>query len=145
MKYRKLGRTDLDVSVICLGTMTWGEQNTEAEGWEQMDYALDKGVNFFDTAELYSTPARAETYGSTETIIGNWLEARQNRDQVIISSKIAGPGSYTKHIRDTKIYTRQFIQEAIDGSLRRLQTDYIDLYQIHWPCLLYTSPSPRDS
>ena len=86
MKYRKLGRTDLDVSVICLGTMTWGEQNTEAEGWEQMDYALDKGVNFFDTAEIYSTPARAETYGSTETIIGNWLEARQNRDQVIISS-----------------------------------------------------------
>ncbi len=133
MKYRKLGRTDLDVSVICLGTMTWGEQNTEAEGWEQMDYALDKGVNFFDTAELYSTPARAETYGSTETIIGNWLEARQNRDQVIISSKIAGPGSYTKHIRDTKIYTRQYIQEAIDGSLRRLKTDYIDLYQIHWP------------
>ncbi len=133
MKYRKLGRTKIDVSVICLGTMTWGEQNTEAEGWEQMDYALDKGVNFFDTAELYSTPARAETYGSTETIIGTWLASRKNREKVIIGSKIAGPGSYTKHIRDTDIYTRQYIQDAIDGSLRRLQTDYIDLYQIHWP------------
>ena len=133
MKYRKLGRTDIDVSVICLGTMTWGEQNTEAEGWEQMDYALDKGINFFDTAELYSTPARAETYGSTETIIGTWLASRKNREKVIIGTKIAGPGSYTKHIRDTDIYTRQYIQDAIDGSLRRLQTDYIDLYQIHWP------------
>lgn len=133
MKYRKLGRTDIDVSVICLGTMTWGEQNTEAEGWEQMDYALDKGINFFDTAELYSTPARAETYGSTETIIGTWLASRKNREKVIIGTKIAGPGSYTKHIRDTDIYTRQYIQDAIDGSLRRLQTDYLDLYQIHWP------------
>ena len=113
--------------------MTWGEQNTEAEGWEQMDYALDKGINFFDTAELYSTPARAETYGSTETIIGTWLASRKNREKVIIGTKIAGPGSYTKHIRDTDIYTRQYIQDAIDGSLRRLQTDYLDLYQIHWP------------
>ncbi len=133
MEYRKLGRTDLDVSVICLGTMTWGEQNTESEAWEQLDYALDKGVNFIDTAELYSTPARAETYGSTEKIIGNWFESRQNREQVVLGTKIAGPGPYTKHIRDTKVYTKQFIEEAIEGSLRRLKTEYIDLYQIHWP------------
>jgi len=133
MKYRKLGNTDIDVSVICLGTMTWGEQNTQDEAFEQLDYALDKGVNFIDTAELYSTPAKAETYGSTETIIGNWLNARKNREKVVLGTKIAGPGAYTKHIRDTKIYTPQFLQEAIEGSLRRLQTDYIDLYQIHWP------------
>ena len=133
MKYRKLGNTDVDVSVICLGTMTWGEQNTQAEGWEQMDYAMDQGVNFFDTAELYSTPARAETYGSTESIIGNWMEARQNREKVILATKIAGPGAYTKHIRDTRIYTPQYLADAIEGSLRRLKTDYIDLYQIHWP------------
>lgn len=133
MKYRKLGQTDIDVSVICLGTMTYGEQNTEAEGWEQMDYALDQGVNFFDTAELYSTPARSETYGSTEEIIGTWLTARKNRDKVVIGSKVAGPGPYTKHIRDVKVYSREGIIEAVEGSLKRLQTDYIDLYQIHWP------------
>jgi len=133
MKYRKLGHTDIDVSVICLGTMTWGEQNTQDEAFEQLDYALDQGVNFIDTAELYSTPARAETYGSTEQIIGNWISARQNREKIILASKIAGPGAYTKHIRDTKIYTPQFLTDAIEGSLRRLQTDYIDLYQIHWP------------
>jgi len=133
MKYRKLGHTDIDVSVICLGTMTWGEQNTQDEAFEQLDYALDHGVNFIDTAELYSTPARVETYGSTEQIIGNWISARQNRDKIILASKIAGPGAYTKHIRDTKIYTPQYLHDAIEGSLRRLQTDYIDLYQIHWP------------
>ncbi len=133
MKYRKLGNTNIDVSVICLGTMTWGEQNTEAEGWEQMDYALDRGVNFFDTAELYSTPARAETYGSTEKIIGSWLASRKNREKVIIASKIAGPGPYTKHIRDAKVYSRESIRAAVEGSLKRLQTDYIDLYYIHWP------------
>jgi len=133
MKYRKLGHTDIDVSVICLGTMTWGEQNTQDEAFEQLDYALDQGVNFIDTAELYSTPARAETYGSTEQIIGNWISARQNREKIILASKIAGPGAYTKHIRDTKIYTPQFLTDAIEGSLLRLQTDYIDLYQIHWP------------
>jgi len=133
MKYRKLGNTDLDVSVICLGTMTWGEQNSQDEAWEQLDYAMDRGVNFIDTAELYSTPARAETYGSTESIIGNWISARKNRDKLILATKIAGPGPYTKHIRDTKIYTPQYLDDAIAGSLRRLQTDYIDLYQIHWP------------
>lgn len=133
MKYRKLGKTDLDVSLIGLGTMTWGEQNTEAEGWEQMDYALSEGVNFFDTAELYSTPARAETYGSTERIIGNWLESRKNREKIILASKIAGPGSYTAHIRDVEDYSRETIEAAIEGSLGRLKTDYIDLYQIHWP------------
>lgn len=133
MKYKKLGNTNLEVSLICLGTMTWGEQNTEAEGWEQMDYALDQGVNFLDTAELYSTPARAETYGGTESIIGTWLAARKNRDKVIIGSKIAGPGPYTHHIRKDKTYSRRTITEALEGSLKRMQTDYIDLYQIHWP------------
>lgn len=133
MKYRKLGNTDLDVSVICLGTMTWGEQNTEAEGHEQMDYALDQGVNFWDTAELYSVPARAETSGSTERIIGSWFKNTGKRSEVILASKIAGPGSYTKHIREDNDYTPKSIKEAVEGSLERLQTDYIDLYQIHWP------------
>ena len=133
MKYNKLGNTGIDVSVICLGTMTWGEQNTEKEAWEQLDFALDKGINIIDTAELYSVPARAETYGSTEKHFGNWIAARKNRDQYILATKIAGPGPYTAHIRDTKTYSRQNFTDAIEGSLRRLQTDYIDLYQIHWP------------
>ena len=92
MEYRKLGNTDIDVSVICLGTMTWGQQNTEEEGFEQMDYAVDQGVNFFDTAELYSIPPMEDTQGSTETIIGNWFEKRKNRDKIILASKVAGPG-----------------------------------------------------
>lgn len=132
MKYRKLGTTDIDVSVICLGTMTWGRQNTESEGHEQMDYALEQGVNFFDTAEMYAVPPTPDTYGKTESIIGTWFADRKNRDQVILASKIAGPGP--GWIRDGKgKIDRKNILEAIEGSLKRLQTDYIDLYQLHWP------------
>jgi aryl-alcohol dehydrogenase-like predicted oxidoreductase len=135
MDYRRLGRTDLKVSVICLGTMTYGEQNTEAEGHEQMDYALDQGVNFFDTAELYSIPPKAETQGSTERIIGSWFKTRGKRDKVILASKICGRGANTWFRDDqspTRV-TRKQIFEAVDKSLTRLQTDYIDLYQIHCP------------
>jgi aryl-alcohol dehydrogenase-like predicted oxidoreductase len=112
--------------------MTWGNQNTEADGHEQMDYALEQGVNFFDTAELYAVPATAETYGSTEKIIGTWFQKTGNRDKVVLASKIAGGGDYTKHIR-TGGFNRKNITEALEGSLKRLQTDYIDLYQLHWP------------
>jgi aryl-alcohol dehydrogenase-like predicted oxidoreductase len=135
MEYRRLGRTDLKVSVICLGTMTYGQQNTEAEGFAQMDYALDQGVNFFDTAELYSIPPRAETQGSTERVIGNWFKARGNRDKVVLASKIVGR-SDNDWFRDDKGPTRvnrAQIREAVDKNLKRLQTDYIDLYQIHFP------------
>ena len=135
MEYRRLGRTDLKVSVICLGTMTWGQQNTEAEGHEQMDYALDQGVNFFDTAEMYSIPPKAETQGSTERIIGTWFKARGNRDKIILASKVVGRGT-SDWLRDDKGPTRVKrgqIREAVDKSLKRLQTDYIDLYQIHFP------------
>ncbi|CAM1371354.1 putative oxidoreductase, NADP(H)-dependent aldo-keto reductase [Tenacibaculum sediminilitoris] len=132
MKYTTLPNTDVKVSKICLGTMTWGRQNTEAEGHEQMDYALEQGVNFFDTAELYSVPATPETYGATEKIIGSWFKKTGNRDKVVLASKIAGGGDYTAHIR-TGGFNRKNITEAIEGSLKRLQTDYIDLYQLHWP------------
>lgn len=135
MDYRRLGRTDLKVSAICLGTMTWGQQNTEVEGHEQMDYALDQGVNFFDTAELYSIPPTAETQGSTERIIGTWFKARGNRDKVILASKVVGR-SANDWFRDDKGPTRvnrRQVEEAVDKSLKRLQTDYIDLYQIHFP------------
>ena len=135
MQYRKLGRTDTEVSVICLGTMTWGEQNTEAEAFEQMDYALAHGVNFFDTAELYSIPPKAATYGRTEEIIGHWLQHTGKRDRIILASKIAGPGpGWVDHIRSGRTrFDRKHLQAALDGSLRRLQTDCIDLYQLHWP------------
>lgn len=132
MKYTKLPNTDVEVSKICLGTMTWGNQNSEKEGFEQMDYALERGVNFFDTAELYSVPATPETYGATEKIIGNWFKKTGNRDKVVLASKIAGGGAYTAHIRSGG-FTKNNIAEAIEGSLKRLQTDYIDLYQLHWP------------
>ena len=132
MKFKKLGNTDLDVSLICLGTMTWGTQNSEKEAFEQMDYSIDQGVNFFDTAELYSVPPTAESYGKTEVMIGNWFEKRKNRNKVILASKIAGPG--LDWIRDgKKSYNEKHLAEAIDGSLKRLKTDYIDLYQLHWP------------
>ncbi len=135
MEYRKLGHSDIDVSVICLGTMTWGEQNTPEQAFEQMDYAVSRGVNFFDTAELYAIPPRAETYGRTEEIIGEWLKARRNRDQIILASKIAGPGEgWIPHIRNGRTrYNRIDIGAALDASLQRLQTDYLDLYQLHWP------------
>jgi len=132
MKYTTLPNTNLEVSKICLGSMTWGNQNSEAEGHAQMDYALDKGVNFIDTAELYPVPATAETQGRTSEIIGTWLKKTGNRDKVILASKIAGPGDYTKHIRTTG-FSPQSIIDAIDLELKRLQTDYIDIYQLHWP------------
>ena len=132
MKYTTLPNTDIKVSKICLGTMTWGNQNTEADGHEQMDYSLENGVNFFDTAELYSVPASPETYGATEKIIGTWFKKTGNRDKIVLASKIAGGGDYTAHIRKGGI-NKKNILEAIDKSLERLQTDYIDLYQLHWP------------
>ncbi len=132
MEYRKLGRTNIDVSVICLGTMTWGVQNTEAQGHEQMDYALDQGVNFWDTAEMYAVPPSPDTYGKTEEIIGTWFTKTGRRKDVILASKIAGPA--LPWIRGGKYeIDRKNIIQALDDSLRRLQTDYIDLYQLHWP------------
>jgi aryl-alcohol dehydrogenase-like predicted oxidoreductase len=132
---RKLGRTGLDISLIGLGTMTYGQQNTEVEGHEQMDYALDHGINFFDSSELYAIPPKPETVGSTERIIGTWLSARGNRDKVILATKVVGRTVMTWFRADGSPgrLTRQQMTEAIDGSLARLQTDYIDLYQLHWP------------
>mgnify|MGYP001394184210 CR=1 FL=1 len=132
MKFRKLGNTNLNVSLICLGTMTWGTQNSEKDAFEQMDYSIDQGINFFDTAELYSVPPTKDSYGKTETMIGNWFEKRKNRDKIILASKIAGPG--LDWIRGGKnSFSEKKIEEAIDNSLKRLKTDYIDLYQLHWP------------
>ncbi len=156
MEYRKLGTTDLAVSAICLGSMTWGQQNSEAEGHAQLDYALDRGVNFVDTAEIYSVPPRRETQGSTERIIGSWLAARKNRDKVIIATKVAGRGDadWLRPGGAGAILDAKNIACAIDGSLKRLQTDYIDLYQLHWPDrslplwgaggTTYRRPSKRD-
>lgn len=138
MRYNKLGHTDIDVSVVCLGTMTWGEQNTEAEGHAQMDFALDHGVNFWDTAELYAIPPRAETYGRTEEIIGTWFEKTGRRSDVVLATKVAGRADRLSYMRphlhggETRL-DRQSILEACDASLKRLKTDYIDLYQLHWP------------
>lgn len=141
MEYRKLGRTGLEVSVCCLGTMTWGQQNTQAEGFAQLDQAAERGVNFIDTAELYSIPPKAETQGSTETILGNWLKARGRRADMIIATKICGRSPMAWHrggdgaqLDDgwTRHSAKQ-IDYAVENSLRRLQTDHIDLYQLHWP------------
>ena len=132
MKFKKLGNTDLEVSLICLGTMTWGEQNTQEEAFEQMDYAMKQGINFFDTAEMYAVPCTEETFGKTETIIGNWFKERSNRKKVILATKVSGPG--LPWIRGGGLqYTKENISAALEGSLKRLQTDYIDLYQLHWP------------
>lgn len=135
MEMRKLGRDGPNVSVICLGTMTWGQQNTEAEGHEQMDYALANGVNFFDTAEIYSIPPKAETQGSTETIIGKWFKTRKNRDKVVLASKVAGrsPINWLRDDGATAQLSRKQMTEALEKSLKRLQTDYLDLYQLHAP------------
>jgi aryl-alcohol dehydrogenase-like predicted oxidoreductase len=135
MQQRPLGRTGLNVSMICLGTMTYGEQNTEQEGHEQMDYALEQGINFFDTAELYPIPPKAGTHGETERIIGTWMKARKTRDQVIIATKVVGRTGMTWFRKDGSPgeLNRGQIEEAIDKSLKNLQTDVIDLYQLHWP------------
>ena len=132
MQYRKLGHTDIEVSVICLGTMTWGEQNTESQAYAQLDYAIAAGVNFIDAAEMYPVPPRQETQGMTETILGNWLAKRSDRDQLIIATKVAGPGMMP-YLRGGPKLDRRHIEQAVNDSLQRLQTDYIDLYQVHWP------------
>jgi aryl-alcohol dehydrogenase-like predicted oxidoreductase len=132
MNYKKLGNTDIDVSTICLGTMTWGEQNSQDEAFKQMDYALDQGINFFDTAELYSVPPKKETFGHTEIIIGNWFKKTNKRDKVILASKVSGP--MREYVRGGgNQYGKKNITEALEESLKRLKTDYIDLYQLHWP------------
>ena len=132
MEYTFLPKTDIRVSKICLGTMTWGRQNTEAEGHAQMDYALSQGVNFFDTAELYPIPAHKDRYALTEKIIGSWFRKTGKRKEVVLATKIAGPAPFTRFIR-TSGFHPDAIREAVEGSLDRLQTDYIDLYQLHWP------------
>lgn len=133
MEYRQLGQSDLQVSAICLGTMTYGEQNSEAEAHQQLDYALASGINFIDTAEMYPVPPKAATYTRTETIVGNWLK-RRPREKIILATKIAGPRRRLEWIRGgPKAIDRQNLREAVEGSLKRLQTDYIDLYQLHWP------------
>ena len=133
MEFNTLGTSDLKVSKICLGTMTWGEQNTEAEAFEQMDYALERQVNFFDTAELYPVPPKAETQGRTEQYIGNWFKARGNRDKVILATKVVGRTDMEWFRGETGTLSTKHIREAVEGSLKRLQTDYIDVYQLHWP------------
>ncbi|OSI12345.1 NADP(H)-dependent aldo-keto reductase [Neisseria canis] len=136
MQQRPLGRSGIRVSKICLGTMTWGEQNTEAEAHEQLDYALANGVNFIDTAEMYPVPPRKETYTRTEQFIGNWIKARGRRDDFVLASKIAGPtraNGLERYIRGGNDFSRAQIFEACDASLKRLNTDYLDVYQLHWP------------
>ena len=133
MNYKKLGSTDIDVSTICLGTMTWGEQNSKVDGFEQMDYAIENGVNFWDTAEIYAIPMREETYGETENIIGEWFKKTKKRDKVILATKVSGPTS-KEYIRGGGCsYDKKSMSEALEKSLKRMQTDYIDLYQLHWP------------
>ncbi|KQB36976.1 Oxidoreductase, aldo/keto reductase family [Flavobacterium daejeonense] len=133
MKYTTLPNTDIQVSKICLGTMTFGQQNTEADGHAQMDYAVANGVNFFDTAEMYSVPARKETYGSTEKILGTWFKKSGKRDEIVLATKIAGPNPNFGYMREKNDFSPASIKYALDNSLQRLQTDYIDLYQLHWP------------
>ena len=134
MNYSKLGNTDIDVSRICLGTMTWGEQNTEQEAHEQLDYAVEAGINFIDTAELYPVAPKAETQGLTEQYIGSWLKQRTDRDKLVIATKVCARADWLPYLRDGNVrLDRQNITTAIDASLKRLQTDYVDLYQIHWP------------
>lgn len=134
MQLKPLANTGILVPEICLGTMTFGEQNTQAEAFQQLEYALDQGLFFWDTAEMYPVPPKPETQGATETILGNWIAQRGQRDQLFIASKIAGPSQGGSHIRDGQTrFTAAEIGSAIDGSLKRLQSDYIDLYQLHWP------------
>lgn len=134
VKYQHLPKSDIKVSKICLGTMTYGQQNSEPEAHEQMSYAFDQGVNFFDTAEIYPFPIDYDPSltGATERIIGSWLKKTGHRDKIVIASKIVGPGANTAHVR-TSGYSPEAIKQALEGSLKRLQTDYVDLYQLHWP------------
>ncbi|MGE4372745.1 MAG: aldo/keto reductase [Xanthobacter sp.] len=150
MEYRPLGRTDIKVSAIALGTMTFGQQNTEAEGHAQLDYALERGINFIDTAELYSIPPRPETQGSTERVIGSWMKARGNRSKVILATKVVGrtQNTWYRAAQTPACLDAANIREAIDGSLKRLQTDYVDLYQVHWPdraIPLFGQPAPDNA
>lgn len=133
MIYDELGDTGIRVSKICLGTMTWGEQNSESEAFTQLDLALDRGVNFIDTAEMYPVPAREETYSRTETIIGNWIRNRGKRDDIVLATKAAGPAPWLTYVRNTPDFSNGQLVRAVEESLKRLQTDYIDLYQLHWP------------
>jgi len=134
MIYNKLGRTDLNVSSLCLGSMTWGEQNSAKQAFAQMDFACEHGINFFDTAELYAIPPKASSYGQTETIIGDWFKQSGKRNDIVLASKVCGPTTWCPHIRDGQAHLdRKNIIAACDSSLRRLQTDHIDLYQTHWP------------
>ncbi len=153
MKTRQLGHTDIDVTKICLGTMTWGEQNTESEAHSQLDLAIERGINFIDTAEMYPVPPMAKTYTLTEQYIGSWKGLSKNRDRIILASKIAGPGNGMPHVRDGKTrFNKEILKEAVDGSLARLGVDYLDLYQLHWPeretnffgRLGYPYPAKRD-
>lgn len=134
MKFRPLGDTDINVSELCLGTMTWGEQNTESEAHAQLDMALHSGINFIDTAEMYPVPPKAETQGRTESYIGNWLSRRGERENIVLATKVAGPSEWMSYIREggPKL-NRSNIHQALESSLKRLKTDYVDLYQIHWP------------
>ena len=133
MQYRKLGRTGLDVSLICLGTMTWGSQNSEADAHQQLDYARSRDVNFIDTAEMYPVPPQADWQGTTERYIGTWLKGRKDRDKIILATKVAGRGRDITWLRNGPALDKKNINQAIDDSLKRLQTDYVDLYQLHWP------------
>ncbi|MGY5352150.1 aldo/keto reductase [Wenyingzhuangia sp. IMCC45533] len=132
MKYTHIPNTDIKVSKICLGSMTWGEQNTESEGHEQLNYAFDQGINFVDTAEMYAVPPKEETQGRSEEIIGTWLK-NQQRDQVVLASKITGPNPNLSYIREPQQFTKSLILNTVEQNLKRLQTDYIDVYQLHWP------------
>lgn len=132
MKYTTIPQTDIKVSKICLGTMTYGQQNTEAEAHEQLSYAQDQGVNFIDTAEMYSIPGRKETQGSTERYIGSWLKD-QKREDLVVATKVTGPMPYFNYLRDNLGFSREVIHSALEQSLKRLQTDYVDVYQLHWP------------
>nr|WP_067290831.1 NADP(H)-dependent aldo-keto reductase [Marinobacterium profundum] len=133
MQYKMLGGSDLRVSRIALGTMTFGSQNTEVEAWDQLDYAVDAGVNLLDTAEMYPVPTSPDYQGASEAVLGRWIQARGNREQMIVATKVTGPGDLCRYIRPDVGLSAASIRDAIEGSLRRLQTDYVDLYQLHWP------------
>ena len=133
MKYSRLGSSGLKVSKVCLGTMTWGEQNTQDDANQQLDYAFEQGVNFIDTAELYPVPFDITKNGDTEKIMGDWMKKKNNRADLVIASKIVGPRAFVKEVRETVDFSKTALEDALHKSLTGLQTDYIDLYQLHWP------------